>query len=206
MSGRLAKKMVRHILGMGGYYSLHRAVLPYGVGFALDVERLARTWNLPIKVFFDVGANIGQTSSMALNSFSEAKVYTFEAHPKTFQTLCNEIGDDPRFAAQSLAVGDRNGTASLFTYSGAPFASAWDSLIPSSYQPSDGTIDVRCTTIDQFSAVNKIEQIDVLKTDAEGSDLSVLRGANKMLSDSGDPNGTVFVGVNALLDLPRTQC
>jgi FkbM family methyltransferase len=182
MIKRLVKKVVRRILHKGGYYSLHRAVLPYGVDFALDVERLSRSWNVPIKVFFDVGAHIGETSSMALNMFSEAKVYAFEPHPKTFQTLCKEIGGNPRFAAQNLAVGDSNGAASLFTYSGAPYASAWNSLIPSSYQPSDGTIDVRCTTIDQFCAANRIEQIDVLKTDTEGGDLSVLRGASKMLS------------------------
>jgi len=40
-------------------------VLPFGIEYMLDIERLGRAWHIPIRMFFDVGANIGQTSSLA---------------------------------------------------------------------------------------------------------------------------------------------
>jgi len=40
---------------------------------------------------------------------------------------------------------------------------------------------VTITTIDAFCSANNIDQISVLKTDTEGFDAEVLRGADKML-------------------------
>ena len=40
---------------------------------------------------------------------------------------------------------------------------------------------VRVTTVDAFASANAIDRIDLLKVDAEGHDLNVLRGAAAML-------------------------
>jgi hypothetical protein len=44
-------------------------------------------------------------------------------------------------------------------------------------------IEIRCTTIDRFCSDRGINQIDVLKIDAEGFDFDVLKGASSMLAE-----------------------
>jgi hypothetical protein len=46
---------------------------------------------------------------------------------------------------------------------------------------SRGEESVALTTVDEFAAANGVARIDLLKIDAEGSDLNVLRGAAGML-------------------------
>jgi len=43
-------------------------------------------------------------------------------------------------------------------------------------------MEVSLETIDEFCAENNVRQVDIIKTDTEGHDLSVLRGASKMLT------------------------
>jgi hypothetical protein len=45
-----------------------------------------------------------------------------------------------------------------------------------------GEVDITVTTLDLFCQEKKIESLDLLKTDCQGFDLRVLRGAEKMLS------------------------
>jgi len=46
-----------------------------------------------------------------------------------------------------------------------------------------GEVEIEVTTIDHFCAEYKIEAIDLLKTDCQGFDLRVLKGAARMLTD-----------------------
>ena len=50
-----------------------------------DVKRLAAIWNYPVTTIFDVGANEGESTLEALNSFPEARVLSFEPHPPRLQ-------------------------------------------------------------------------------------------------------------------------
>jgi FkbM family methyltransferase len=44
---------------------------------------------------------------------------------------------------------------------------------------------VECQTLDDFSKKNKINKIDVLKFDTEGNELNILKGAKKILKNTG---------------------
>src|SRR5206468_3780510 len=111
-----------------------------------------------------------------------ARVFAFEPSESTFQRLCDHLCNERRFSAHRLALGERKGDVEFFEYE----ASFYNSLVPNPpNQPGmsrDGRrVIVPCTTIDVFCRDQKIDEIDVLKIDAERCDLWVLRGAKEML-------------------------
>jgi FkbM family methyltransferase len=183
MIRRAAKQAVRSMLEAAGYRVYHRTVLPYGIDFMLDIERLSRAWGVPICTFLDVGANEGQTSTSALSSFPDARIFAFEPHPVTFSRLVQRLGGEPRVAAYNLALSNANGFAPFFEYS----SSTLNSLIPDAQYPvrkgvAAREITVQCRTLDEFCSQHRIQTIDVLKIDTEGCELVVLKGAQQLLS------------------------
>jgi FkbM family methyltransferase len=180
----VAKRAVLRILESAGYRVYHRDVLPFGIDYMLDIERLRKVWGIPVRTFFDIGANIGQTSELALASFRDAQVVAFEPDSATFSKLIQRIGRQPRFAAYNIAVSKEGGTVPFFLYS----SSTLNSLIPNAQYPMrrgviprETTVD--CTTLDEFCSSHAIQMIDVLKIDTEGCDLLVLQGAQRLLTD-----------------------
>jgi FkbM family methyltransferase len=177
------KRVVRRLLESAGYRVYHRDVLPYGIEYMLDIERLSRVWDAPIRTFFDIGANIGQTSSLALSSFREAQVFAFEPDPVTFPKLVQCLGEHPRLGAYNIAISNASGTVPFFRYA----SSTLNSLIPDAQYPmrrgvTAEKITVDCTTLTKFCSANGIHRIDVLKIDTEGCDLPVLQGGEQLLS------------------------
>jgi hypothetical protein len=67
-----------------GYVLWKREFLVYALLPFLDISRLSREWETSVKVFFDVGANVGQTSELALKTFPKARICSFEPHQMTF--------------------------------------------------------------------------------------------------------------------------
>jgi FkbM family methyltransferase len=178
-----AKRNIRRFLEARGYYVSLRRALPYGVEYMIDIVRLGEAWSFPIRTFFDVGAHFGETTSAALKAFPSAKVFAFEPHPQTFSKLTQNIGNEPRFLPNNLALGESSGTVPFFEND----ASELNSLAPNTprpaiFKPSWRQLVVQCSTVDSFCAEHSISSIDVLKIDAEGCDLMVLRGAENALS------------------------
>lgn len=183
MIKRAARRAILGVLEAAGYRVCHRSVLPYGIDFMWDIERLSRAWGVPIRTFFDVGAHEGQTSASALSSFAEARVFAFEPHPVTFSKLLQRLAEDPRLVAHNLAISNTNGTSRFFEYS----SSTLNSLISDAQYPvrkgvAARAITVQCTTLDEFCSRHGIQTIDVLKIDTEGCELVVLQGAQRLLS------------------------
>ena len=77
-----------------------------------------------------------------------------------------------------MAFGEAARNAPLFLHG----STQGSSLLPGLPGAPAGTEDVHVTTMDQFCATNGIDRIDLLKTDTEGFDLQVLKGASKLLS------------------------
>jgi FkbM family methyltransferase len=94
---------MRYFLEANRYYLQQRRALPYGLDYMLDIERLCRAWQLSVRTFFDVGANWGETSAMALRRFPDARIFAFEPSVGTFKKLCDHLGNEPRFSAHNIA-------------------------------------------------------------------------------------------------------
>jgi len=179
---RAVNRLLRKILERNGYWVRHSSVLPLGTEVQFDVQQLSQKLNVPIRTFFDVGANIGQTSSAALENFGEAKVFAFEPHRATFEALSSNVRD-PRFKAFNLALSDQEGPAPFFDYGSQSCGHSLVENAPYAVRTNapSKTVTVERSTLDGFCDTHGIAQIDVLKVDTEGHDLTVLQGAKGML-------------------------
>lgn len=127
-------------------------------------------------VFFDVGANIGQTALSMAQTFPQAKVYSFEPSSTTYSHLLRNVSSYPNIKAIHGALGDVDGECIL------PIQSY--SLINSFIRTASDIgqyENVPMRTIDMFCADNGIGNIFFLKIDTEGYDIKVLKGAKNLL-------------------------
>ena len=174
----------------------------FGINPYADVERLAAVWKYPVTTIFDVGANEGESTLEALNSFPEARVLGFEPHPSTFANLMAKVGGNPRFQGFNLALGTDIGEVGMIEYD--RFKA--NSLTPNNPHATrfnkhgQRKIRVQETTLDTFCSEHSIDNIDLLKTDVEGFDLVVLQGSTLMLQK----RAVKFVLVE-FFDLPQRE-
>jgi FkbM family methyltransferase len=134
-------------------------------------------------VFFDIGANVGQTSVSALTNFSDARIIAFEPDRTTFDALSKNI-DNTRFQPFNLALSDKIGEAQFFDYGALATSNSLveDSQYATHARHPATVRTVQCDTVDEFRIAHGIERIDVLKIDTEGHEMGVLRGAAKTLA------------------------
>jgi FkbM family methyltransferase len=178
------RDIAKAIIARRGYTYFKDDYAPYGIKPFSDIRRLSKLLDYPIRSFFDVGANIGETAQEALSAFPSASLICFEPHPDTFAKLKGRLSGEKRVVLHNLALGSESGTAKLFSYRES---SKLNSLVPnrpyvSKFSSSPETVAVQVATLDDFCAANSIDQVDVLKIDTEGFDAMVLRGAQRLLS------------------------
>jgi FkbM family methyltransferase len=185
----LITKPVRWLVAKAGYDLVPRNAFDlvplsaFGHDPFRDIRLLNEKWNSSVQTFFDVGANDGGTSLKAVKQFPEARIFAFEPHPETFLRLSDATKDYSAVDPVQTALGAEVGDQVMHTYENSTI----NTLVPNARAPvrfgykQSSPITVKCTTVDLFCAERKIEKIDVLKIDAEGFDLEVLKGADAML-------------------------
>lgn len=122
----------------------------------------------PVRVILDIGANVGGVTARFATSFPSATIHAFEPAPAAFARLRELRG--PRVFVTQSAVADREGIARM-EIDGASTLN----------RISDTGVSVPVTTVDAYCGANGIAAIDILKSDTEGHELHVLRGARTML-------------------------
>jgi FkbM family methyltransferase len=183
------------------------ATLPDGERVTLAPEHRHLSWNpdeyrafkaavQPGSVVFDIGANAGAyTVLFAQWVGSTGHVYAFEPDGRAFEGLTAHIrlnGVADWTTASSAAVLDRLGEASLIV-SQLPGGSRVMSLDDGS--GSGGRVQV--VSIDHVCSERGVLP-DVIKIDAEGAELSALRGARNTIAKAGD-RLTMFVEMHPTL-------
>ena len=166
MEATLLKQFVKTVIGR-----LDR--LPHGVSFAADYRR--KFPQKPIRLIFDVGANVGQSVIEFQQDFPSATILSFEPDKNSFAIL-QRVND----RAYNLAL------------SSSPGQLRFDNRSPDSKihsiandQGDESLPIVSVTTVDHFCSEQNINHIDLLKIDTEGHDLEVISGASRMLRDGG---------------------
>lgn len=145
---------------------------------------------IPAPVIFDVGANVGDYSSLVHSLIPSARIYAFEPAAPVYEELARHLsrdGNTDTFQAFNFGFSDEQRTVDLYSYTvegqAASVISSIDRRLPTqvlNVEVSDTErIDVR--TLDNFCASQGIERIDFLKLDVEGHEVAVLRGARAML-------------------------
>jgi len=136
----------------------------------------------PRPMVFDVGANCGQTIRWVGEELPGATIHAFEPSPTTFGHLKTAVANVPNLSLWNVGLGAAPGELVLNENSHAVMNSflelddfGWGDVQKKTKVPID--------TIDAFCARSSIDHIDLLKSDTQGFDLEVLRGAERMLSE-----------------------
>ena len=141
-----------------------------------EIPRQLRDVERPLVL--DVGANVGQSVLRYRNLLPGCEIHSFEPSPTAFQELQAVAGPDVRL--MNVAVGSAPGSITLLENSSSymtsvlpPGPSAWGTIVRST--------DVPVITLDDYCEEQKIARVDLLKTDTQGYDLEVLRGARGII-------------------------
>ncbi len=170
--------------------------LPRGVDVFHDIEKYLP--NQPLEILFDVGANIGQSAAHYTKKFPRAEIFCFEPIPESFTALQRSTVGNPRVHCFALALAAKTGSAEMFVTGQSPMNRlARDGEVIAPTQ-SQGTTTVTLQTLDEFCEAQKLTTIHYLKIDTEGSDLDVLRGAERMLGQQQIDLVEVEAGMNPL--------
>jgi len=141
---------------------------------------------LPVEdpVIFDIGANSGQTIEIMRGLFKLPSIYSFEPSASSFSKL---VGYEslPGVCIHNVGVGDKPGNLELNEYPSSDLSS-FLKLSENKESRFRGGIPcsaavVKVITIDDFLSDHHISHVNLLKTDTQGFDLNVLKGAGLSL-------------------------
>jgi FkbM family methyltransferase len=129
---------------------------------------------------FDVGANIGEWTQLALAINPSLVVHAFEPSPTTFRTL-NARTFPPSVTINNIALGSRVEDRDLYIFEDN---SGTNSLHARSGVGASITKRERIhvETLDAYASAHGIDRIGFVKIDTEGHELAVLQGARGMIA------------------------
>jgi FkbM family methyltransferase len=140
-----------------------------------------------IPQIFDVGANIGNYTDEVLTYMPNARVIAFEPHPLSFAKMIKRFSDRrDQICLYNLGLSSQPGKIALYDYrenEGSAHASLYPQVIEEIHKGEIADNPVTVMRLDDFCIRNNIEYIDFLKIDAEGHELEILKGANRLISE-----------------------
>lgn len=150
----------------------------------------------------DVGANVGDVTTAALNSFPGCSVICFEPVSQTYEILRDRLAGYPgRTFVYNLGLSDAEGEVEihLTNFHGANSLSSQTrfhrTLNPGVREV--GSEKVRIVRLDDIAAGLPAATIDVLKIDVEGHELSVIKGGARFISENVD---VIIVEISLMRD------
>ena len=146
----------------------------------LEVTTLLEAKLRASDIFFDIGANAGYFSALALGC-GVSSVIAFEPDPDTCNVMQQQFAinnwDPSRWRIAQLGLSDREGYQDLIRGSDAGESGFGDWP----YREVVGRLRVKVSSLDDFCRRYEIRPT-VIKIDVEGWEFRVLNGADKVLS------------------------
>lgn len=131
------------------------------------------------RVVFDVGANVGDWTAHAIAVNPALEVHSFEPSPTTFQQLLARPFP-PSVHRVNCGLSDTAQVAHLHTYADEPTMNSLHSRSGITLSPT-ASETITLNTLDDYCDQAGIASVDLLKIDTEGHEVSVLRGATRLL-------------------------
>lgn len=134
-------------------------------------------------VVFDVGANVGDwTNQFVLRAAGRSlRLHAFEPVSTTARMFRDNVRHDT-VVLNEIALSDRTGSASIAVHGEGLGTNA---IVPDSSAAVLYTESIELTTLDEYCRRQRIDQLALVKIDAEGHDLFVLRGARETFTRQG---------------------
>ncbi len=132
-------------------------------------------------IIFDVGANVGDWTNQVLLNHKDTCIFSFEPLHFLAESM-KERFKDKKVKIYESAVFSEEKTIIFNYYEKWPQSS---SIYPQNWLTTwlqePKKISVKTVCLDKFCTDNKINHIDFLKIDVEGSELDVLKGSSDLL-------------------------
>jgi FkbM family methyltransferase len=161
-----------------------RALLSLGVFDLVVTEALFRLTD-PGEIAIDAGANVGYMTGILASRVGDGgaagTIHSFEPHPQLFSELSANVSlfkahaVNVDFRLNAVALSDRTGSVALEPFAASSVNRGTSHVVDG----GEGTIAVKAVTLDESLA--GATAIGVMKTDVEGHELAVLRGASGLL-------------------------
>jgi len=163
----------------------HGTAPMYFGSYALLVINAMRRHLRPGDVFLDIGANIGYISAVGANLVGPTgQVHAFEPVPAYFEKLQRLAALNPEYSIvpNSSAVGEVAGPSAIYV-AREPGQST---LVPEYKTGHEilGTLDVPVVRLDAYLSRRRIKRVAMIKIDAEGFELPILRGLERFFERS----------------------
>lgn len=130
----------------------------------------------------DVGANVGQTVERVQGVFPGARIHSFEPSPGTFEVLKRNCAGRENVTLWNRGVGSAEGRLmfqenerSDMSSFLAPGERCWGRVVKET--------EVEVVTLDAFARREGIEFVHVLKSDTQGFDFEVFKGAEGLMAE-----------------------
>ncbi len=182
---RQLNSVVNQLLNTVGY-EIRRKPSGLSIRDPFEQQRQFFQNRFPV-IIFDVGAHVGKVTKKYRHTFPNAHIHAFEPFDKSYDELNNLATHDANLTVNQLALTDHIGTEILHINR----SSATNSLLQTDKRGADfwerdlietyDHVHVETITINSYCHQHKIDQIDILKLDIQGSELAALKGAETLL-------------------------
>ena len=172
---RWIRKAVKQLLRRAGIDT--RFIPELGYDAYADMRKLVAT-DRPL--VFDVGANRGQTIEHFRNAFARPIIHAFEPGLDTFAELQRGHAVLPDLHLNNVALGSR-AESRTFLHNELDNMSSFLEPSVDAWGEIKDRYPVEVITVDDYCAARGIERIDILKSDTQGFDLDVIKGAQRMI-------------------------
>ena len=131
--------------------------------------------------FIDVGGYHGEFSSILLATGAFQKGTIFEPNPENLEKIRARFADTPAITVVAAACSDKPGSTTMYcsgpSYTGSilPYKNATEEV---------KSFEVPLIPLDQSIPESDHDKIGFIKIDTQGNDLSVLKGATRILQTS----------------------
>lgn len=136
-------------------------------------------------VLFDIGANVGEYTLALKNRLPDSIIYSFEPHPENYVKL--ERINESNIKLFNIGLGEESGNHFLYDLAntdGTTLASLYEEVFSLAANEKTKKFEITITTLNEFAELNKIDFIDFIKIDTEGSEIAVLKGASTLLAEN----------------------
>ena len=182
-----ARKQIGDVIFECSLANYHGTVPMYFGSYAVLVVEAMKRFLRPGDIFFDVGANIGYLSAIGADLVGRrGQVHSFEPVPAHFEKLCRLVDLNPEYniTANPFAAGEESSACTIYVTHQA----GQSTLVPSYKSRSEivEELQVPVVRLDAYIERHKLGRVALIKIDAEGFELPILKGLQGYLEASGE--------------------
>ncbi len=170
---------IARLLYWWGFHSTGMQLVENGDGYQPETVRLFCKLAENARTIFDIGTNIGTFALIAGVINKTARIFAFEPMPFIFELLKKNISINKLFNITPIQkpVSDVDGMIPFYINLGSDQSSS----TLEGFRQDIKEIEVCAVTLDTFVEEENIDQVDLIKIDAEGQDHRVLGGMRRIL-------------------------